>query len=62
MSVCMCSSIWPKWMGPFALGKALVTNIFLGILDQQPLGKLHSNNVSLSYTDKESTIVEPIQL
>jgi|TARA_Y100001935_G_scaffold23265_1_gene16894 hypothetical protein len=49
-------------MGPFALGKALVTNIFLGILDQQPLGKLHSNNVSLSYTDKESTIGEPIQL
>tara|TARA_Y100001968_G_C19313770_1_gene695556 strand:+ start:288 stop:437 length:150 start_codon:yes stop_codon:yes gene_type:complete len=49
-------------MGPFALGKALVTNIFLGILDQQPLGKLHSNNVSLSYTGKESTIGEPIQL
>ena len=49
-------------MGPLALGKALVTNIFLGILDQQPLGKEHSNNLSLSYTDKESTIGKPIQL
>jgi len=49
-------------MGPFALGKALVTNIFLGILDKQQLGKLHSNNVSLSYTDKESTIGKPIEL
>ena len=49
-------------MGPFALGKALVTNIFLGMLDQQPFARLHSSNVSLAYTDKESTIVEPIQL
>ena len=57
MSVWMCSSIWPKWMGPFALGKALVTNNFLGMfLNQQPFARLHSSNESLSYTDKEGTI------
>ena len=56
MSVWMCSSIWPKWMGPFALGKALVTNNFLGMFDEQPFASVHSSNVSLAYTDKESTI------